>query len=138
MQELISLKKVQLISWVYLLVLTGGAWIISSWSVAWSVMAGGLISVMSFIMSQREVGAFVDALTVDQEHTDEEDIGKKSKKGFILKFWLRIFAIGIVLLILIKFIGVNVFGLILGLTTVVFAVTMTALGAVWEYYFSRR
>ena len=125
-------------SWVYLLVLTGGAWIISSWSVAWSVMAGGLISILSFVVSQKEVHAFVDSLAVDQEQTDEEDIGKKNKKGFILKFWLRIFVIGIVLLVLIKYIGVNVFGLILGLTTVVFAVTMAALGVVWKYYFSRR
>ena len=125
-------------SWVYLLVLSGGAWIISSWSVAWSVIAGGLISILSFIISQREVSGFIDSLTVDREQTDEEDIGKKSKKGFILKFWLRIFVIGIVLLILIKYLGINVFGLILGLTTVVFAVTMTALGVVWKYYFSRR
>lgn len=138
MEELISLKKVQFMSWVYLLVLSGGAWIISSWSVAWSVMAGGLISILSFIVSQREVSGFIDSLAVDREQTDEEDIGKKSKKGFILKFWLRIFLIGIVLLILIKYIGINVFGLILGLTTVVFAVTMTALGVVWKYYFSRR
>ncbi len=32
----------------------------------------------------------------------------------------------------------NVFGLILGLTTVVFTVTMSAITVVWRYYFSRR
>ncbi len=63
---------------------------------------------------------------------------KKSKKGFILKFWLRLFLIGLVLFFLIKSSGINVFGLILGLTTVVFTVTLSALTVVWRYYFSRR
>ena len=43
-----------------------------------------------------------------------------------------------VLLLLIASSAVNVFGLILGLTTVVFTITLSALGVVWGYYFSRR
>ena len=125
-------------SWVYLALLTAGSWILGSWSFAWAVLAGGVISVGSFWIAQKDVIAFVDSLSVDQEQTNEKDIGKKSKKGFVLKFWLRIIVIGIVLLGLIRFGDINVFGLILGLTTVVFSVTFTAAGAAWRYYFSRR
>jgi hypothetical protein len=61
-----------------------------------------------------------------------------SKKGLILKFWLRLLVIGLILFFFIRFSSINVFGLILGLTTVVFTITLSALGAVWGYYFSRR
>lgn len=125
-------------SWVYLFMLVAGSWIISSWSFAWAVLAGGIISILSFWFSHRDVITFINSITPDQGNTDGEDNSKKSKKGFILKFWLRIFAIGLVLLGLIKFGNVNIFGLILGLTTVVFTVTSTAVEVVWKYYFSRR
>ena len=137
-EELISLKKMLVMSWVYLFVLVAGSWIISSWSFAWAVLAGGIISVLSFWLSHRDVIAFIDSLTPCQEGSDGKESVNKGKKGFILKFWIRIFAIGLVLLALIKFGSVNIFGLILGLTTVVFTVTFTAVGVVWRYYFSRR
>lgn len=138
MEELLSLKKMLAMSWVYLLFLVLGSWLISSWSFAWGVMAGGIISIVSFWLSHRDVVAFIDSLSAVQDELAGTNSGKKSKKGFILKFWFRIFLIGLVLLLLIKGSGVNIFGLILGLTTVVFTVTLTALGAVWRYYFSRR
>ena len=138
MEELLSLKKMLVMSWVYLLILVLGSWMISSWSFAWAVLAGGFISIVSFHVSQRDVAAFVEALVPGQEGAVETGTIKKSKKGFILKFWLRLFLIGLVLFFLIKSSGINVFGLILGLTTVVFTVTISALTVVWRYYFSRR
>jgi len=125
-------------SWVYLLALVLGSWILGSWSFAWAVLAGGVISIVSFWVSHRDVMAFVDSVTPDQGLETEKDNVKKSKKGFILKFWLRIFLIGIVLLLLIRFSGVNIFGLILGLSTVVFTITISAMMVVWKFYFSRR
>lgn len=136
-EELLSLKKMLVMSWIYLLILVLGSWMIGSWSFAWAVLAGGIVSIVSFMVSQREVTAFVDSLAVDPEDgTEKRDI-KKSKKGFILKFWLRLLLIGFVLFLLIRYSDINVFGLILGLTTVVFTVTLSAFGVVWTY-FSRR
>ena len=125
-------------SWVYLLILVLGSWIIGSWSFAWAVLAGGIISIVSFHVSQRDVTAFMDSLVPGQEGAVEKGTIKKSKKGFILKFWFRLFLIGLVLFFLIKSSSINVFGLILGLTTVVFTVTLSAVTVVWRYYFSRR
>lgn len=136
-EELLSLKKMLVMSWIYLLILVLGSWMIGSWSFAWAVLAGGIVSIVSFMVSQREVTAFVDSLAADLEDgTEKRDI-KKSKKGFILKFWLRLLLIGFVLFLLIRYSDINVFGLILGLTTVVFTVTLSAFGVVWTY-FSRR
>ena len=138
MEELLSLKKMLVMSWVYLLILVLGSWLIASWSFAWAVLAGGIISIVSFHVSQRDVTAFMDSLVPGQEGAVEKGTIKKSKKGFILKFWFRLFLIGLVLFFLIKSSNINVFGLILGLTTVVFTVTLSAVTVVWRYYFSRR
>ncbi len=135
MEDALSLKRVVGLSWVYLIVLAVGSWVLSSWSFAWAVLAGGMISITSFLVSYRDVMGFLD--TVAPQSQSAERV-KKIKKGFIVKFWLRLFLIGLVLFLLIRFSGINVFGLLLGLSTVVFTITFSALGVVWRYYFSRR
>jgi hypothetical protein len=123
-------------SWVYLGLLVLGSWWFASWSFAWGVLAGGIVSVVSFRVSYRDVTAFID--TMAGPSPVEKKSGGSGKTKLLLKFWLRIAVIGIVLLLLIRFGDINVFGLILGLTTVVFTITMSGLGVVWRYYFSRR
>jgi hypothetical protein len=136
--DLLSLKKIQVLSWIYLLVLTVGSWIIRSWSFAWAVLAGGIISILSFLVSHKDVAGFLESMAPSQEgECDKKEI-KKRKLGLILKFWFRIFVIGIVLLLLIRSHMVDVFGLILGLSTVVFTVTFTALSVARHYFFSGR
>ena len=136
--ELMSLQKMQVLSWIYLLVLTLGSWIIVSWSFAWAVLAGGVVSILSFLVAHKDVIGFIESLTPAQDGEQDKKALKKSKLGFIIKFWFRMLIIGIVLLLLIKFSKVNVFGLILGLSTVVFTVTFTALSVARHYLFSRR
>ncbi len=126
------------LSWVYLIVLAAGSWMLGSWSFAWAVLAGGVISVVSFWFSYRDVTVFFDSLAGEREQHSDKDRLKEGKKGFIVKFWLRIFLIGLVLLFLITIGNINIFGMILGLTTIVFTITVSALGVVWRYYFSRR
>ncbi len=128
----------QVMSWIYLLVLTLGSWVLVSWSFAWAVFAGGVISILSFVVSHRDVIGFFESLGTDQDGVSDKKKVKKNKLGFILKFWFRILLIGIVLLLLIKSGKANVFGLILGLSTVVFTVTFTALSVAKRYFFSGR
>jgi len=134
-EDALSLKSMVGLSWVYLIVLAVGSWVLSSWSFAWAVLAGGIISITSFLVSYQDVKGFLD--TAAQQSQSAERV-KKIKKSFIVKFWLRLFLIGLILFLLIRFSGINVFGLILGLSTVVFTITFAALGIVWRYYFSRR
>ena len=138
MEEALSLKRILVLSWVYLIVLTLGAWVLHSWSLGWAVFVGGLISITSFWFSYRDLKIFLDSLAAGQADEPRTGSVQLSKRGFILKFWLRIFVIGLVLLALIASRTVNIFGLILGLTTVVLAITMSGLGVVWRFYFSRR
>lgn len=136
--EIISLQRMQVVSWIYLLVISAGAWVIFSWSFAWSVFAGGVISIISFIVSHRDVIGFFESLIPLKDGEDSKEKVKKNKIGFIIKFWFRIAVIGVVLLLLIKSGRTNIFGLILGLSTVVFTVTFAALSVVKRYFFSGR
>mgnify|MGYP001455829500 CR=1 FL=1 len=132
-----SLHKMQVMSWVYLAVLTLGAWVFHSAFFAWSVLVGGIISILSFWVSHNDVTRFFGSLTATAPIPEKEKV-KKSRVGYIVKFWVRIVIIGIVLLVLIKYKKVNIFGLILGLSTVVFTVTVTAVNVAWRYFFSGR
>ena len=134
-EDALSLKSMVGLSWVYLIVLAVGSWVLSSWSFAWAVLAGGIISITSFLVSYQDVKGFLDTAALQNQSAERV---KKIKKSFIVKFWLRLFLIGLILFLLIRFSGINVFGLILGLSTVVFTITFAALGIVWRYYFSRR
>lgn len=136
MEEKLSLNRMLALSWLYLAILVLGSWVISSWSFAWGVLVGGVISIASFLVSSREVKRFFK--TLEQQQGQSTEKAKITKKGLILKFWLRLLLIGLVLFFFIRFSSINVFGLILGLTTVVFTITLSALGVVWGYYFSRR
>lgn len=135
--DVMSLRKMQAMSWVYLAILTLGAWGFHSAFFAWSVFAGGLISILSFWISHKDISRFFGMLTV-AEGTPEKEKVKKSRAGYIVKFWVRIVIIGIVLLVLIKYKKVNIFGLILGLSTVVFTITFTALNVTRRYFYSGR
>ena len=136
MEDKLSLNRMLALSWLYLAILVIGSWVMSSWSFAWGVLVGGIISIASFLVSYREVRRFFETHELQQGQPAKK--GKFTKQGLILKFWLRLFLIGLVLFFFIRFSSINVFGLILGLTTVVFTITLSALGVVWGYYFSRR
>jgi len=135
---IISLQKMQVISWIYLAVLTVGAWLAFSWTMAWSVFVGGLVAILSFWVSQRDLAQFLDTLPVSEEMTESQAKSQFKKSGFLLRFWIRIVIIGVVVLLLIRFSPIHAFGLILGLSTVVFAVALTAVEIVRHYYFSGR
>ena len=136
----------QMVSWLYLLALTLGSWWLISWSFAWAVLAGGVICNVSFISLHKDVMSLVESLTPDKndgsgesiKSKGQEEIKKRIKIGIIFRFWLRIAVIGILLVLLIRNGQVNVFGLITGLSTMVFTITFTAVSVARRYLFSRR
>ncbi len=137
-EEWFSLQKMQVVSWVYLLVLTMGSWVVLSWSFAWAVLAGGIISIMSFLVSRNDAVGFIESMTPDLGNDGDNKQIKKKRNGLLIKFWLRFIVIGIILFLLIRSHKVNLVGLILGLSTVVCTVTFTALNVARHYLFSGR
>lgn len=136
----ISLKQVQLLSVGFLVVLTGGSWLIMSWSFAQSVLIGGVIAIASFFSGHRDIASFLRTFEAPVEAEEGE---KKEKKGsgksvFIIKFWLRLALIAVILLFFIKSGKANVIGLLLGLSTVVFAIILTTVSVAGRYFLSRK
>jgi hypothetical protein len=136
-KELVSLQKVQAVSWVYLVVLTAVTLLASSWNMALSVFAGGVISIASFLVSKKGLTKFIESLPDARENPEQVRTSWR-QSGYLFKFWIRIAIIGVILLLLIRSGQVDTLGLVLGLSTVVFAVTFTALSVVKHYYFSGR
>jgi len=141
--ELISLQKMQAVSWFYLLVLILGSWWLKSWSFAWPVLAGGVISIVSFVSLHKDVMKLVNSLNPDMD--EECEVALENKKdakqviiGILIRFFLRIIVIGILLLLLIKSAKADVFGLIIGLSTMVFTITFTTVSVARRYLFGSR
>lgn len=128
----------QVVGWLYLGVLVIGSWLFVSWNFAWSILAGGVTATTSFWISQRDLSTFLNTLGSGPVLSEGQAKVVFSKSGFLVRFWIRIAIIGVVVLLLIKYSSINAFGLILGLSTIVFTVTFTAVEIVRRYYFSGR
>ncbi|NOR22828.1 MAG: hypothetical protein GQ542_00280 [Desulforhopalus sp.] len=137
-ENLLSLQKMQIISWTLLAVMTLGSAVLVSLWFAWSVFAGGIVSICSFWVSNKDVMRMIDSVSSLSSPEDRKAQAQKGQKGYLLKFWIRIVLIGIVLLLLIKSKMVNIFGLILGLSTVVFAIMFISLNVARHYFFRGR
>jgi hypothetical protein len=137
-ENFLSLQKMQAMSWTLLGLMTLGSAVFVSLWFAWSVFAGGVISICSFWVSNKNVMRLIHSVTSLSSPEDRKAKAQQGQKGYLLKFWMRIVLIGIVLLLLIKGRGVNIFGLILGLSTVVIAITFISLDVIGRYFFRGR
>ncbi|MFV0438084.1 MAG: ATP synthase subunit I [Desulfopila sp.] len=137
-KNIISLQKMQLICIVYLAVLTAGSWWLFSWTVSWSILVGGIIAIASFTASGRDLNRLLDTVAASPDRSEKMARTRFGKSGFLLRFWMRFIVIGAVVLLLIRYSAINTIGLILGLSTIVFAVTFTAVEIVRHYYFCGR
>ena len=133
----ISLKQVQAFSFGFLVVLTGGAWLIMSWSFAQSVLVGGVIAIASFYSGHRDIAFFLKTFEPPKEGEEKEKQGS-GKSVYIIKFWLRLALIAVFLLFFVRSGKANVIGLFLGLSTVVFAIILTTLSVAGHYFLRRK
>ena len=133
----ISLKQVQALSFGFLLVLSGGSWLLVSWPFAQSVIVGGVIAIASFFAGHRDIASFLQ--TFEPPAEGKETPKKRSGKSVvIIKFWLRLALIALILFLFIRSGRADVIGLLLGLSTVVLAIILTSLSVAGRYFFSRK
>jgi len=133
----ISLKQIQALSIGFLLVLTVGSWLIMSWFFALSVLVGGVIAIASFFSGHRDIASFLKTFEPPEEGREKEKKGS-GKSVYIVKFWLRLALIAVILLFFIRSGKADVIGLLLGLSTVVFAIILTTLSVAGRYFLSRK
>ena len=133
----ISLKQVQMLSIGFLAVLVAGSWVVMSWSFAQSVLVGGVIAIASFFSGHRDIASFLKTFEPPEEGKEKEKKGS-GKSVYIIKFWLRLALIAVILLFFVKSGKANVIGLLLGLSTVVFAIILTTLSVAGHYFLRRK
>ena len=137
-EELVSLQRMQFVSWVLLVILTVGSGMFVSLPFAVSVLVGGIVATGSLWVSYKDVMRMVDSVTALATPEDRQAQARQGQKGYLLRFWIRLAIIGIVLFVLIKSARVNAIGLVLGLSTVVLAITFISLEVVGRYFFRGR
>jgi hypothetical protein len=93
---------------------------------AWSVLAGGLLALVSFALSVRNVRRLTDGVMADDDFARQIARGKRETWKCILGFFLRLAVMAFVLLPLIKHKWVEVFGLVVGLSVVPLAISVIA------------
>ncbi len=134
----LSLEKMQVVGGCILAVMTLAAAAFTSLWIAWSVLVGGIISIFSFWIANKGILKLVESVTSLGSLDDRKAQSRQEQKGYLLRFWLRIIIIGVVLMVLIKSQMVNIFGLILGLSTVVLTVTFISVKVARHYFFRGR
>lgn len=128
-----SLAKMQRLSWLVLAVLIAGSTLVVSPAFGLAVLVGGLLSIASFFVSIRDIMGLVDNITSTPIPDQRQARAQQGQKGYLLRFWLRLLLLGVVLAVLIKWRLVDIFGMILGLSTVVVSVTLIAMGEAGRY-----
>ena len=134
----VSLDRIRIVGAIILCGLTIGSMVFISFAFGMSVLAGGILSMGSFWFSGKDVIALVNKIGSHESYDARKAQAELSQKGYLLKFWVRIIIIGVILLLLIRGKVVNIFGLILGLSTVVGAIIFISMEVVFYYLFRGR
>ncbi|HBT97220.1 MAG TPA: hypothetical protein DEB25_06125 [Desulfobulbaceae bacterium] len=108
---------------VCLLVLTLGGWLFYSPKMAWSVFAGGVLTLTSFALSVRNVKRLTGSVLADNDFDQQIARGKQETWHCIVGFFLRLAVMALVLFPLIKHRWVEIFGLVIGLSVVPLAIS---------------
>jgi len=137
-EDPLSLQKMQIVGWTVLVIMTVVSTLLMSLQFAVSVFIGGVISIVSFWLSYKDVIRLVDSVTSTPLAEAKKESARLGQKGYLIKFWIRLAIIGVVLLLIIKSGMANIFGLILGLSTVVVTIMFMSMNVVYHYYFSGR
>ena len=135
---MISAALVQKTAVGILLLLTAGAVLLFSWTVAWSVAAGGLLALLSFAMMAHDLQQLLARITASTEPVQRQGQAQQEKKGLLLRFWLRMAVIALLLFLLIRDGRVHIIGLVVGLSTVVLAVSCTAAASLGRFLLQGR
>jgi len=130
--EFLVVRRVLICSGLLLLVLATAGWYLHSLAFACSVLIGGVLANGSFWLLKNDIQRIM------QRVADAEGLENAAftfeKTRFFLRFYARLVVLGLVLFVLASRVTINVIGLTLGLTTVMFSVVIIGLstGKCWR------
>lgn len=122
----ISLGRIQLWNWLLLLGLSGTGWWLYSPLVARSVLIGGVIAGVSFLLLKRDLTNLLNRGPL-----------AAVKVRFFIKYYARLALVACLLFILVKYRAVHVVGLLVGLSTVLASIVLNTAAAARKTYFCK-
>ena len=120
----VILRMVQQFNLVIIAVFTVGSWYIINWNLAQSVLIGGALASVSFVLLKRDAEQLIDQVAAGGQAQGVKGLAKSS---FILKFNARLIVLGLLLYMLTTKFNINMIGLVIGLSTVILSVIIVVL-----------
>ncbi len=130
------LRSVQYFNWLLLLVLSGVSWYFYGWPLAQSILIGGLLANVSFFLLRRDIKEFM--ANFSQAGMNGAAVKKFEKVKFFLKFYGRLAALAAIMCLLITQVTIDVIGLVIGLSTIMFSVIVVVLSKGSMLYSAQR
>ena len=120
--DIMSPRQLKIANWVVLalLVLTGFFW--RGQEFALGILVGGLVVVINFHLLHQALRG-----TLEQLANDPQEGSSRAKAFFAARQLLRFFALLVIIFLLVSYGWVNIFGLLVGLSTVVLTLMLAAL-----------
>lgn len=119
------LRMIQLFNLIMVAVFTVGSWYIIDWTLARSVLIGGVLASGSFFLLKRDIEQLIERVASAGEQGGA--VKKMEKIRFFLKFYARLFVLGLLLYALTTKISLNMIGLVIGLSTVMLSIIVVVL-----------
>ncbi len=114
-----------LVSYLLLVVFTLGGWLVVDKQFAFSVLAGGALINVNFLVLKNDIEKLLHRVSVAGERSGA--VSRAGKVSFFIKFYARLIILGLLLLILASRFSVNMMGLCLGLATIMLSAVITGL-----------
>ena len=118
------LKRIEQFNWVLLALLATGSFVFFSRKFALGVLVGGILAIANFYLMKRSL---LRALDPQREG--------KTRFLYLLKYYLRFAALGLVIALLLIKGWVNPFGMLLGLSIIVLGIALVGVEQARKLFF---
>jgi len=121
--EILTPRRLKIASWLVLAVLTVAGFIWQGKEFALGILVGGLVAVINFHLLHQALKGMLERAAAGSP----EEAKGRAKAFFAARQLLRFFALLLVIFLLVSHGWVNIFGLVVGLSTVVLTLILAAI-----------
>jgi len=118
------IKKIELSNWVLLALLTSGSFVFFSREFGFGVLVGGILAIANFYLMKRSLFRALDPQRRG-----------KTRFFYLLKYYLRFAALGLIIALLLIKGWVSPFGMLLGLSIIVFGIALVGFHEARKFFF---
>ena len=121
--ELLTPRRLKIANWLVLAVLVVAGFIWQGQEFALGILVGGLVAVINFHLLHQALKGMLERVAAGSP----EEAKGPAKAFFAARQLLRFFALLVIIFLLVGYGWVNIFGLVVGLSTVVLTLMLAAI-----------